>query len=57
VLCISENLSAKEGDDMVRDDLDRLIPEVGVIDAKVGIKPLNFVRDELARDESLRRNK
>jgi hypothetical protein len=57
MLSISEDLSAKEGNDMVRDDLDRLIPKVGVIDAKVGIKPLNFVRDELARYESLRRNK
>jgi hypothetical protein len=38
---------------MIRDDLDGLIPEVGIIDAEVSIKPLNFVRDELSGDKPL----
>lgn len=39
---------------MIRDDLDRLVTEVGVIDTEVCIKPLHFVCDEFTRDEPLR---
>lgn len=53
MLGICKNFCTKEGDDMVRDDLDRLVAEVGVIDAKVGIKPLHLVRYELAGNETL----
>lgn len=39
---------------MVRDHLTRFILEIGVVDAEVRIKPIDFVRDELSRDEPLR---
>lgn len=54
VLGICEDFCAKEGDDMIGNDLDRLITEVGVIDSEVCIKPLHFVWDEFTRDEPLR---
>jgi hypothetical protein len=53
VLGICEDFCTKEGDNMIRDDLDGFILEVGIIDAEVSIKPLNFVRDELSGDKTL----
>jgi hypothetical protein len=57
VLRICEDFRAKEGDDMIRNDLDRFVTKVCVIDTEVGIKPLHFVRDEFPRDEPLRYNR
>lgn len=48
-----EHLRAEERDDMVRDHVDRLGLEVRVVDTKVGVEPVDLVRDQLARDESL----
>jgi hypothetical protein len=38
---------------MVRDDLDGLIPEVGVIDTEVRVEPLDLIRYELVGNETL----
>lgn len=56
VLRVREDLGAEERDDVVRDDLDGLVAEVGVVDAELRVKPVYFVRDELAGDEALGRN-
>lgn len=51
---VSENLCAKEGDDMIRDYWDGLVAEVSVVDTQLGVKPVDFVRDEFSWDETLR---
>ena len=38
---------------MVRDDLDRLILEVGAIDTEVRIEPLDLIHYELVGNETL----
>jgi hypothetical protein len=53
MLGICQYFGAKEGDDVVRDDLDRLVPEVGVIDTEVRVKPLDLIRYELVGNETL----
>lgn len=53
MLSICEYFRAKEGNDMIRDDLDRLVTEVCVVDSEVSIEPLDFVHNELPGDESL----
>lgn len=53
VLGVGEDLCTKEGDDMIRDYWDGLVAEVSIIDAQLGVKPVDFVRDELSRDETL----
>ena len=53
MLCVCKNLCTVKRDDMVRDDVDRLILEVGVVDAKIVVEPLYFVRDEVTWNESL----
>ena len=50
---IGQHFGAKEGDDMVRDDLDGLILEVGVVDTEVRVEPLDFIRHELVGNETL----
>ena len=53
MLGVCENLCAKESDDMIRDYWDGLVAEVSVVDAQLGVKPVDFIRDELSRDETL----
>lgn len=53
MLGICQYFGAKEGDNMVRDDLDGLIPEVGVIDTEVRVKPLDLIHYELVGNETL----
>lgn len=53
MLGISEDFCAKEGDDMIRNYWDRLVAEVSVVDAELGVKPVDFVRDEFSWDETL----
>ena len=53
MLGIRKHFGAKEGDDMVGNDLDGLVAEVGVIDTEVAVKPLNLVHYELAGNETL----
>jgi hypothetical protein len=53
VLGVGENLCTKEGDDMIRDYWDGLVAEVSVVDTQLGVKPVDFVRDEFSRDETL----
>lgn len=40
-----EDLGAKEGDDVIRDDGWRFVLEVGVVDAEVGVEPVDLVSD------------
>jgi len=54
VLGVGENLCTKEGDDMIRDYLDGLTAKVSVVDTELGVKPVDFVRDEFSWDEALR---
>ena len=54
VLGVSEDLGAEEGDDVVRDDLDGLGLEIGIVDAKMAVEPVDLVRDELAGNEALK---
>jgi len=54
VLGVGENLCTKEGDDMIRDYWDGLVTEISVVDTQLGVKPVDFIRDELSRDETLR---
>lgn len=53
MLRICHNLGSKQGNDMVRDDLARFILEVGIVNAEVGVKPVDFACDELAGNEAL----
>jgi hypothetical protein len=53
MLGVGEDLCAKEGDDMIRNYRDRLAAEVSIVDAQLGVKPGDFVRDELPWDEAL----
>lgn len=48
-----KDFGAEEGEDMVRDDLDGLVPEVRVVDTEVRVKPLDLIRYEVARNEPL----
>ena len=54
VLCVGENFCAKEGDDMIRDYWDGLVAEVSIVDAQLGVKPVDFVGNEFSGDETLR---
>jgi len=47
-------LSAKEGNNMVRDDLARFILEVGIIDTEVRVEPIDFPSNKFTRNETLR---
>jgi len=47
-------LSAKEGNNMVRDDLARFILEVGIIDTEVRVEPIDFPSNKFMRNETLR---
>ena len=40
-----EDFGAKEGNDVVRDDGRRFILEIGVVDAEVGVEPVDLVGD------------
>ena len=51
---VGENFCAKEGDDMIRDYRDGLVAEICVVDTQLGVKPVDFVRDEFSWDETLR---
>lgn len=55
VLGVGEHLSAVECNDMIRDDLHGLGGEVGVVDAKVSVEPIDFVGYEFTGDETLDR--
>src|SRR6266404_5427246 len=53
MLCKRKDFGAKKGDNMIRDDLDRLVAEVRVVNTEVRVKPLDLIHYELAGDESL----
>lgn len=48
-----ENLCAKEGEYMIRDDRHGFILEIRVVDAQVGVKPVDLVGNELSGNEAL----
>ena len=50
---ICHDLGTEQCDNMIRNDLGRFILEVGIIDTKTTIEPVNLARDEFARDEAL----
>ena len=54
VFGVREHLGAEEGDNMVRDDLDGLGLEIGIVDAKMAVEPVDLVRDELTGNEALK---
>lgn len=53
VLSICEDFGAKEGDDMIDDDLARFVGEVCVVDAETGVEPVNLTANKFLRDEAL----
>ena len=50
---VGKDFGTKEGDDVIRDHLDRLIAEVSIVDTQLGVKPVDFIRDEFPRYEAL----
>lgn len=53
MLCICEHFSPEERNDVVTDDLPRFVAEIRVVDAEISVKPVDFIGDELLRDETL----
>lgn len=53
MLRVREDLGSKERDNVVRDDFARFALEIGIVDAELAIKPVYFVCNELAGNESL----
>ena len=53
VLCEREDFGAKEGHDVIGDDGGGFDLEIRVVDAEVGVEPVDLVGDELAGDEAL----
>lgn len=47
------NLSAEQGDNMVRDDLLGLILKISVVDSEIGVEPVNFVFDKVLGNKPL----
>lgn len=55
VLSEGKDLGSVEGDYVVCDHVGRLGHEVGVIDAEMRVEPVNLIRNEFARNETLDR--
>jgi hypothetical protein len=53
VLRVCKDLGSKERNNVVRDDFARFALEIGIVDAELGVKPVHFVRNELAGNKSL----
>ena len=53
MLSIGENFSAIERNNVICDDFDALGGEIVVVDAEVGVEPVDFIDNELAWDEAL----
>lgn len=53
VLGEGKHFGAKEGDDVIGYDRGRLILKVRVVDAELGVEPVDFVGDQLAGDKAL----
>ena len=53
VLGVCKDLGSVERNDVVGDDLNRLRGEVCIVDAQMGIEPINFICNKLARNETL----
>lgn len=55
MLGVRQDLRTKERDDVIRDDISGLVLKVGVVDAEVGVEPVDLVSYELARNKPLRK--
>jgi hypothetical protein len=53
VFRVRENFGAEESENMIYNDMSRFICEVCIVDAKTGVKPIDFIGHELARHKSL----
>lgn len=53
MLSIRKDFGAKQANNMVRDHCRRFILKIRIIDTKVRVEPVDFVRYELAGHESL----
>ena len=53
LLSISDDFCAEQGDDVVRDNFPRFVLKVSVVDAEVGIEPIDFIRNEIAWNKPL----
>jgi len=53
VFGVGEDLGTEESDDVARDDLNALVAEVCIIDAKVGVEPIDLVCDKFVWDKAL----
>ena len=52
MLRIRQELGGVEGEDVIGNDVGFFAEEVGVVDPKVIIKPVDLTRDEFLRDEA-----
>lgn len=55
VFGVCEDLGAEEAEDVIRDYIAGLVLEVGVVDAEVGVEPVDLASNELAWNEPLRK--
>lgn len=55
MLGVRQDLRTEERDDVIRDDTSGFVLEVGVVDAEVGVEPVDLASDELAWNEPLRK--
>lgn len=53
VLGVGEHFGAEEGDDVIGYDGRGFVLEIRVVDAEVGVEPVDLVGDQFARDETL----
>lgn len=57
MLGVRHYLCAEKGKDMIRDDFMGFILEVCIIDAEVGVEPVDLASDEFARNKALEKGK
>jgi hypothetical protein len=53
VFGVREDFGSEESNDVVRDDFARFVLEISVVDAEVGVEPVDFVGDELSWNKAL----
>jgi len=56
VLGVCEDFRAEQCDDVIRNDTELFVLEIGVVDTKIGVKPLNLPGNELPGNEALKTN-
>ncbi len=53
VLRVRKDLGSKQSNDVITDDLTSLILEISIVDAEVGVEPVDFVGNQFRRNEAL----